>query len=159
MDTGIILIGIVIIALIALYFYNRNKPAPQGTYDDKDLRSDGSIGGGTRAHDDPDLRSSGSIGGGTRGYDSNKVDSGGSIGGQQRTENSRAHQSNGRGINETAGTQRTTTNRTSTLPPLNLPPKEGIVETNQKDYGENEEEQRKASDKFRSGGSFGGSQR
>ena len=87
MDTTAILIGIVIIALLAFYFYNRSKPAPRGTYDDKGSRSSGSIGGGTRAHDDPNVRSSGSIGGGTRGHDSPEHGSGGSIGGRQQSEN------------------------------------------------------------------------
>jgi hypothetical protein len=86
MDFTTILIIVVVIALAALYFYNRSRPAPQGTYDDKDVRSSGSIGGGTRAYDDKDVRSSGSIGGGTRAYDTPEQTSGGSIGDQRTSE-------------------------------------------------------------------------
>ena len=90
LDSSTIWIIIAVVALLALYFYNRSRPAPRGTYDDKDTRSSGSIGGGSRAYDDPDQRSSGSIGGGQRSYDAPNQESRGSIGGSttsQRTTN------------------------------------------------------------------------
>ena len=80
-DSSTIWIIIAVVALLALYFYNRSRPAPRGTYDDEQVRSSGSIGGGSRAHDDPDHRSSGSIGGGQRSYDAPNQESSGSIGG------------------------------------------------------------------------------
>ena len=86
MDSTMIITIIVLLILLGLYLYNRNKPAPRGTYDDKDHRSSGSIGGGTRAYDDKDHRSSGSIGGGERAYDSPEHKSSGSIGGDNRSE-------------------------------------------------------------------------
>lgn len=81
MDSTTMWIVIGVVALLALFFYMRNRPAPHGTYDDKNVRSSGSIGGGTRAYDDPAHRSSGSIGGSQRGYDSPEHKSSGSIGG------------------------------------------------------------------------------
>jgi hypothetical protein len=81
MDSTTMWIIIGVVALLALFFYNRNRPAPRGTYDDKNVRSSGSIGGGTRAYDDPAHRSSGSIGGAQSGYDSPEHQSSGSIGG------------------------------------------------------------------------------
>jgi hypothetical protein len=77
-------IGIIAIAVIAIAYFvmRRGRVAPQGTYDDPDVSSSGSIGGGPRAHDDPNVSSGGSIGGGPRTYDSPKVSSGGSIGNQ-----------------------------------------------------------------------------
>lgn len=80
METIFSIIILVIVAAVAYYFYKK-RPAPQGTYDNKDVRSGGSIGGGSRANDDKDVRSSGSIGGGTRGHDSPTLATGGSIGG------------------------------------------------------------------------------
>jgi len=80
MDTTTIII-IAVVALVALFLYNRSRPAARGTYDDKNVRSSGSIGDGTRAYDDEKVRSSGSIGGGTRAYDAPEVTSSGSIGG------------------------------------------------------------------------------
>lgn len=82
MDLTTIGIIVVVVALIGLFLYNRSRPAPQGTYDDKKVSSSGSIGGGTRAHDDPNVRSSGSIGGGVRAYDTPNETSSGSIGGR-----------------------------------------------------------------------------
>jgi hypothetical protein len=81
MDSTTIWIIIAVLALLALFFYNRSRSAPRGAYDDKNTRSSGSIGGGTRAYDDKNTRSSGSIGGGQRGYDSPEHESRGSIGG------------------------------------------------------------------------------
>ncbi len=93
MDLGTIGIIVVVVALIALFIYNRSRPAPHGTYDDKKVSSSGSIGGGTRAHDDESVRSSGSIGGGAgnrgggvRAYDSESTTSGGTIGGSSQAE-------------------------------------------------------------------------
>lgn len=91
MDTTTIIIIVAVVALLALFLYNRSRPAPRGTYDDKNSRSSGSIGGGTRAHDDENVRSSGSIGGGTRAYDTPSTSSGGSIGGGPSTPSTRAH--------------------------------------------------------------------
>jgi hypothetical protein len=101
MDTTmIVMIVLFVILLVALYFFNRNRPAAPGTYDDPNYRSGGSIGGGQRTYDDPNFRSSGSIGGspvendrieGTharsnpekkvKAYDDKRFKSGGSIGG------------------------------------------------------------------------------
>jgi hypothetical protein len=94
--TLLIIVG-VILFLVAMYFFNRNRPtAPRGTYDDKNYQSGGSIGGGQRTYDDPDFRSGGSIGGtstpsprasaessgsGSKTYDDDRFKSGGSIGG------------------------------------------------------------------------------
>lgn len=85
MDTTTIIVIVAVVALLALFLYNRSRPAARGTYDDKNVRSSGSIGGGTRAYDDKNVRSSGSIGGGTRAYDAPSTHSGGSIGGGPST--------------------------------------------------------------------------
>ena len=80
--TTIIIIGILLLA--ALYFFNRGRPAPRGTYDHEKRRSGGSIGGAPhRTYDDPKVRSGGSIGGrsGARSHDDDNFKSGGSIGG------------------------------------------------------------------------------
>jgi hypothetical protein len=81
MDWTTILIIVVALALLALFLYNRSRPAPPGTYNDRDLQSGGSIGGGRRTYDDPDVESSGSIGGGKRAHDDPGLRSRGSIGG------------------------------------------------------------------------------
>ncbi|MBE7550246.1 MAG: hypothetical protein HS126_04110 [Anaerolineales bacterium] len=98
--TLLMIIGFIIL-LAVMYFFNRNRVARPGTYDDENYRSGGSIGGGQRTYDDPDYRSSGSIGGSgtssarssgvgssspkttpkTRAYDDENYKSGGSIGG------------------------------------------------------------------------------
>jgi len=65
MNSTTLWIIVAVVVLVAFYLYNRSRPAPRGTYDDPNVRSSGSIGGGTRAYDDPNVRSSGSIGGGT----------------------------------------------------------------------------------------------
>ena len=80
MDTTTIIIIAVVVVLVAMFLFRRSRPAPRGTYDDENVRSSGSIGGGTRAYDDPTTRSSGSIGGQKRGYDSPDHESSGSIG-------------------------------------------------------------------------------
>lgn len=83
MDSTTMLIIGAIVVLAAIYLYNRSRPATRGTYDDKNPRSSGSIGGGTRAYDDENVRSSGSIGGSkVKAYDSPDHKSSGSIGGQ-----------------------------------------------------------------------------
>lgn len=69
MDTTTMIVIAVVIGLVLLYLFNRNRVAPRGTYDDPNKRSSGSIGGGSRAYDDPNVKSSGSIGGGPRSYD------------------------------------------------------------------------------------------
>jgi hypothetical protein len=75
------LIVIAVILLIAWYFFNRNRVAPRGTYDDENYRSSGGIGG-QPDYDDPNFRSTGSIGGSNRpSYDAPDVESRGSIGG------------------------------------------------------------------------------
>ena len=86
MDPTTIGIIVLVIAAIAFFIFRRGRPAPHGTYDDPNVRSSGSIGGGTRAYDDPDVRSSGSIGGGPRAYDNPDVKSEGSIGGRSPAE-------------------------------------------------------------------------
>ncbi|CAN5788284.1 hypothetical protein BH10CHL1_BH10CHL1_11410 [soil metagenome] len=63
MNSTTIWIILGVVALVALYLYNRSRPAARGTYDDPNARSSGSIGGGTRANDDPNVTSRGSIGG------------------------------------------------------------------------------------------------
>ena len=78
--TTIMLIVVAVILLIGWYFFNRNRVAPRGTYDDENYRSGGSIGGGQRTYDDPDFRSSGTIGGGGPSYDASETESRGSIG-------------------------------------------------------------------------------
>ena len=103
-STMIVMIILFVILLVALYFFNRNRPAAPGTYDDPNYRSGGSIGGGQRTYDDPEFRSSGSIGGSPvdsrpaggshvnssrtegspskkKAYDDKRFKSGGSIGG------------------------------------------------------------------------------
>lgn len=76
-----IILGLAII--IAFIWYMRNRgPAPRGTYDDPDVRSGGSIGGGDKSYDDEDVHSGGSIGGDEdKAYDDPDYRSGGSIGG------------------------------------------------------------------------------
>ena len=148
MDTTTIIIVVAVIALIAFWLYNRNKPAPRGTYDDKNVRSSGSIGGGTRAHDDPNVRSSGSIGGGSRAYDTPAHTSGGSIGGRQRTENHHAAEPNS-SPRQHANAQEPREAGPGLDEPL--PPRNRGIEQN-----ETPDEKRR-DDEFRSGGSFGGS--
>lgn len=98
MDSTTMWIIIAVVALLALFFYNRSRSAARGTYDDKNVRSSGSIGGGTRAYDDPAHKSSGSIGGEQGGYDSPDHKSSGSIGGApSRVETERRSE---RSINE-----------------------------------------------------------
>ena len=84
MDTTTIIIIALVVILVAMFLFRRSRPAPRGTYDDENVRSSGSIGGGTRAYDDPTTRSSGSIGGKDRGYDSPDHESSGSIGAADR---------------------------------------------------------------------------
>lgn len=98
LDSSTIWIIIAVVALLALYFYNRSRPAPRGTYDDKQVRSSGSIGGGNRAYDDPDQRSSGSIGGGQCGYDAPDQESRGSIGGSPTSQRTTSQVNNDRTI-------------------------------------------------------------
>lgn len=87
MDNIWIWIIVGIVALAAIVWYQRRQPRAHGSYDDKDVRSSGSIGGGkVRAYDDEDVRSSGTIGGAVRDEDEGAYDdpehrSGGSIGG------------------------------------------------------------------------------
>lgn len=147
MDTTMIIIVIAAVALIGFWLYNRNKPAPRGTYDDKNVRSSGSIGGGTRAHDDPNVRSSGSIGGGTRAHDAREHGSGGSIGGQQRTENS------------SVARPRSTSQQRTDVRELRNTEAEADRPLRPLNNGAHDEEQdeKKRDDQFRSGGSFGGS--
>lgn len=83
MDNQWLLIIGALVVLAAIVWYTRRQPRPHGTYDDKDVRSSGSIGGSQKgAYDDDDVRSSGSIGGSKEGaYDEDEYKSGGSIGG------------------------------------------------------------------------------
>jgi len=166
MDTTTIIVIIAIIALIGFYLYNRNRPAPRGTYDDKNTRSSGSIGGGTRAHDDPNVRSSGSIGGGTRGYDSPQHSSGGSIGGGPASRPPREERVTTRPeLREDDAHQ-----ERRTLPNLDIgdrtPARQSQNGSNLRNDSnddvdrlaqEREARRRKDSEDFRSGGSFGSS--
>jgi hypothetical protein len=91
LDNPIILILIILLLLwlASRFFSNRAPTTP--SYDDKDIRSGGSIGGGPgmpgqRTHDDPTIESGGSIGGRggnvtARTHDDPNIRSGGSIGG------------------------------------------------------------------------------
>jgi hypothetical protein len=164
MDTTTIIVIVAVIALLAFYLYNRRKPAPRGTYDDKDMRSSGSIGGGPRAHDDANLRSSGSIGGGTRSYDSPEHTSGGSIGGRQRTENqtnrAAVQPMPRRPMGETDRDSFTADeDRDNLLPPLtNGIQSETDVRVNRQP-NHNQPDNQEENDKHRSSGSFGGSRR
>ena len=84
------LIVIVIVVLLGAWLFNRfmgNRGPGTPTYDDKNTRSGGSIGGGSqRTNDDPNINSGGSIGGAhgmpsQRTNDDPNIRSGGSIGG------------------------------------------------------------------------------
>lgn len=162
MDTTTIIVIVAIVALVGLFLFNRNRPARRGTYDDKNTRSSGSIGGGTRANDDPDVRSSGSIGGGTRAHNAPQQSSGGSIGGgpssrPPRTEvpASRPNTREDTESRDLVGGVRGTGVRT--LPDLD----ERDHDNNDEDRlaRERAERQRKDSEDFKSGGSFGGAAR
>ncbi|MCC6456283.1 MAG: hypothetical protein IT328_15115 [Caldilineaceae bacterium] len=85
MDPTTIGIIVLVIVAIAFFIFRRSRPAPHGTYNDPNVQSSGSIGGGPRAYDDPKVQSGGSIGGGPRAYDSPEVKSEGSIGGRSST--------------------------------------------------------------------------
>lgn len=79
-STWLLIIGGILL-LAAFMYFSRSRPKPHGTYEDEDVRSSGSIGGGP-AYDDEDVRSSGSIGGDEeKAYDDPDHRSGGSIGG------------------------------------------------------------------------------
>lgn len=177
MDTTTIIVIIAVLALLGFYLYNRSRPAPRGTYDDKNTRSSGSIGGGTRAHDDPNVRSSGSIGGGTRGHNSPQHSSGGSIGGGPSSRPPRDERVTTRpDIREDYDQQERRmpdqSDRVRTLPNLdigesaeerqvrnaNSPHNDHDNEADRLER-EREERRRKDSGEFRSGGSFGGSSR
>jgi len=177
METTTIIIIIAVIALLGFYLYNRSRPAPRGTYDDKATRSSGSIGGGTRANDDPNVRSSGSIGGGTRGHNSPQHSSGGSIGGGPASRPPREERVTTRpdlreDDDQLRHNRADGSDRTRTLPDLNI--RESADERQLRnatpvrdlddDHAdrlerERAERQRKEGDEFRSGGSFGGSSR
>lgn len=136
MDSTTIII-IAVVALVALFLYNRSRSAPRGTYDDKSTRSSGSIGGGTRAYDDKSTRSSGSIGGGTRSNDSPVHKSSGSIGGA--VSNRSEHE---RGID-----------RNTTLDRLDEDREQSATDTG-RDHTDNE--RRHNDERFKSKGSIGG---
>lgn len=161
MDSMWMIIGLAVLVLLGLYFFRRSRPAPQGTYDDKSVRSSGSIGGGTRAYDSPDHRSSGSIGGEQRGVDSPAHRSGGSIGGdsvvtREELETDKEIRRNERRSDEIrsgeTGTRDSNGNR-RVLPSLLED------EDEEKDVsrsGSASDRRRYDDDKHRSGGSFGG---
>lgn len=177
MDTTTIIVIVAVLALVGFYLYNRSRPAPRGTYDDKDTRSSGSIGGGTRAHDDPNVRSSGSIGGGTRGNNAPEHSSGGSIGGGPASRPPRDEQTTLRpefreDDEQLARNRSEPSNRVRTVPDVD---DGGSAEERQSRNAnilnpshdeeadrlarERDERRRKDSETFRSGGSFGGSSR
>lgn len=140
MDTTTLIIIGVIVALLAIFLIRRSRPAPRGTYDDENVRSSGSIGGGTRAYDDPATRSSGSIGGKDRGYDSPDHESRGSIGAADRErrldrDEFGSERRNERDLDRTADDERITTERTRRRL--------------------RNEEREHDDDRFKSGGSFG----
>ncbi len=162
MDTTTIIVIVAVVVLVGLFLFNRNRPARRGTYDDKNTRSSGSIGGGARAHDDPEVRSSGSIGGGTRGNNSPQHSSGGSIGGgpvsRPPREDADRIDRDTRDLNDP--------NRGSsvrTLPDLDIQGDRATrgLNDNEDDrlVRERSARQGKESEDFKSGGSFGGSSR
>ena len=175
MDTTTIIVIVAVVVLIGLFLYNRNRPARRGTYDDKNTRSSGSIGSGTRAHDDPEVRSGGSIGGGARGHNSPQHSSGGSIGGgpvsrpvREDTPVTRTQPNtredfdrvdrNTRDLNEPIHD-----NGVRTLPDLDISGDHPNRDLNHNDddrlVRERAARQRKDSEDFKSGGSIGGSSR
>ena len=175
MDTTTIIVIVAVVVLVGLFLFNRNRPARRGTYDDKNTRSSGSIGGGSRAHDDPEVRSSGSIGGGTRGNNSPQHSSGGSIGGgpvsRPPREDSPAARSNPNRREDVDRIDRDTRdlndpNRGSsvrTLPDLDIQGDRSTRGLNDNDddrlVRERSARQGKESEDFKSGGSIGGSSR
>lgn len=96
MDTNaiLIIIGLLILLWLASRFFGNRAPTTP-TYDDKNIRSGGSIGGGPgqpgqRTHDDPNIESGGSLGGRSgeatpRTHDDPNIRSGGSFGGSNAT--------------------------------------------------------------------------
>jgi hypothetical protein len=83
MDTTTLIIVGIVALLVGLYLFNRSRIPPQGTYDDKNYRSGGSIGGQQSSYDSPDVRSGGSIGGQQSTVDSPDYRSSGTIGGNR----------------------------------------------------------------------------
>lgn len=166
MDTTTMIVIVAVVVLVGLFLLNRNRPAARGTYDDKNTRSSGSIGGGTRANDDPDVRSSGSIGGGTRSHNSPDHSSGGSIGGgpvsrpprEDTREDFDRVDRNTQDLNEP-----TRDSGVRTLPDLDISGDRSPrnLQDNDDDRLAHERmaRQRKDSDDFKSGGSVGGSPR
>lgn len=179
MDTTTIIVIVAVVVLVGLFLFNRNRPARRGTYDDKNTRSSGSIGGGTRANDDPEVRSSGTIGGGTRGNNSPQHSSGGSIGGgpvsrppQEDTPVSRSQPNIGANTREDFDRADRNTRDLNepirdsgvrTLPDLDISGERPTRGLNDNDddrlVGERSARQRKESEDFKSGGSIGGSSR
>ena len=143
--------ALVLVGVVALFAYmRRNRPAPQGTYDDPDTRSGGSIGGragrpGQRTHDDPDTRSGGSFGAtqgreGARTHDDPDIRSGGSFGGDEASR----HRSDSR--------NRTARSSSSESPPPAGRPSTEPGRSNSRDR----EGPRRDDPDIKSGGSFGG---
>lgn len=165
MDTTTIIVIVAVVVLVGLFLYNRNRPASRGTYDDKNTRSSGSIGGGTRAHDDPEVRSSGSIGGATRGHNSPEHSSGGSIGGGPSSRPARADRPTVRPNTQEdldRQEQPIRDNGVRTLPDLDISNNgtPGFDDNNDDRLArERAARQRKDSEDFKSGGSIGGSSR
>lgn len=175
MDTTTIIVIVAVLALVGFYLYNRSRPAPRGTYDDKDTRSSGSIGGGTRAHDDPNVRSSGSIGGGTRANNSPAHSSGGSIGGgptsrppreervttrpELREDNDQFNRAEPVRGDQVRTRPALDDDENQAESRLRIPPAGRGLNSTEEDRLEREraERQRKDSEEFRSGGSFGSS--
>ena len=169
MDTTTIIVIIAVVLMLGFYLYNRSRPAQRGTYDDKNARSSGSIGGGTRANDDPEVRSSGSIGGGTRAHNSPQQRSGGSIGGgpasrpprEEVEERPAARPSIREDIERRDRVEPLRDNGVRTLPPLDLDNDNVTADRDNEDrlVRERAERQRKDNEDFKSGGSIGGSSR
>ncbi len=107
MDTNTILLigGLLVVLWLASRFFNRQPTNP--TYDDKNTRSGGSLGGdrgqpAQRTHDDANIESGGSFGGRSgqvtpRTHDDPNTRSGGSFGGTNvRSEEPQERSSTGR---------------------------------------------------------------
>lgn len=156
-DTTTIIVIVAVVVLLGLFLFNRNRPARRGTYDDKNTRSSGSIGGGTRAHDDPEVRSSGSIGGGPVSRPSREDTPVTRTQPNTREDFDRVDR-NTRDLNEPIRD-----NGVRTLPDLDISGDHPTRDLNHNDDDrlarERAARQRKESEDFKSGGSIGGSSR
>lgn len=141
----ICLLGIALLLFVVLSrFLGGRRPPPAGTYDDEDVRSGGSFGGGQSTYDAPDVRSGGSFGSGASTYDDEDVRSGGSFGGGARSE---APPRSSSGLGKAQGSLRKEgPSRAATPPPANR-----AAPLRDDDDGPSRD-----NPNVRSGGSFGG---